>query len=168
MRKLTIFNFKAGKKAEAAIPIHSGSTASRRAPPRAFVVDCEASYLSLYPLSDGRFQLLREPPAAPLETSAEFILAEKPLADFLAARALANVEIVPAIIYDRSTGEEYRTHQRVIVGERYEFKNWDDLPIEGERLFLLHGTMCASPALKQVLSESPFTYLRFSEPVFVC
>lgn len=158
-----ILDLMSGRKRETPVQVRSDSITSRKALPLPFHMDCDDSRYALYPLSDGRFHLLYDCPIAPLLIGPDYVLAENPLANFLAARALDKVDFLPATIYRGSTGEEYRTHQQIIVGEQFRFKDLHDIALDGERLFLLDRAMFVSPALKQVLVDSPFTYLQFSE-----
>lgn len=125
-------------------------------------MSCEGNW-PLYPLRDGRFHLLYGQPIGPLLVGSDYVLAVNPLADFLAARNLEQVDFRPATLHDGGTGKDYRTHQQIVFGEASCLDDRDDLPTEGERLLLVEGALFVSPLLKEVLAASPFTYLEFSE-----
>ena len=129
-----------------------------------FSLSCSLPADSLYQLADGRFQLIANGPIAPLMTGFDYVLAEKPLAEFLFARGLERVRFLPAIIYRRGTGEEYHTHEQLLVGQRFSSTSIRDVALDGERLLLMDERyLFASPSLKEVLAESQFDYLQFSE-----
>lgn len=163
MKFRTILGLISGGKRRTSTQVHPDSAAFRRASPAPFHMYCDGLSDMLYPLSDGRFQLLYNRPIAPLMAGLDYVLAERPLADFLSARALDSVRFLPATIYCRRTGEEWRTHQQVIVGQRFHIDDRDNLPLDGERLLLIGGALFVSPALKDVIADSPFAYLKFSE-----
>jgi hypothetical protein len=94
----------------------------------------------------------------------EYVVVEEALANFLFARGLDDVRFKPAIIFRRGTGEEYRTHEQVIVGQRFNERGIRDVALDGERLLLMnHRYLFASPALKTTLEDSGFHYLLSSE-----
>jgi hypothetical protein len=131
-----------------------------------FYLHCDAPADALYQLEDGRFQLIANGPIAPLMTGFEYVLAENALADFLFVRGLDNVRFHPATIYRRSTGDEYRTHQRLIIGQHFDSDGLRDLALEGERLLLMDNRyVFVSPDLKRTLEGSQFEYLNFSEGI---
>jgi hypothetical protein len=129
-----------------------------------FYLSCSSPADGLYQLEDGRFQLIANGPIAPLMTGFDYVLAEKALAEFLFARGMERVRFLPAIIYRRATGEEYRAHEQLIVDQRFSSGDIRDVALDGERLLLMDERhLFASPSLKDVLAESHFDYLQFSE-----
>jgi len=129
-----------------------------------FYLSCDDPADSLYQLADGRFQLIANGPVAQLMVGSDYVLAENRLADFLFTRGLDRVHFLPATIYRRGSGEEYRTHQQLVVEQHFDSEGIRDLALDGERLLLMGNRyLFVSPALKDVLQTSEFTYLRFSE-----
>jgi hypothetical protein len=129
-----------------------------------FHLSCSLPADSLYQLEDGRFQLIANGPIAPLMTGFGYVLAEKALAEFLFTRGLERVGFLAAIIYHRGTGEEYHTHEQLLVGQRFCSGSIKDVALDGERLLLMDERyLFTSPSLKEALAQSQFDYFRFSE-----
>lgn len=129
-----------------------------------FHVFCSESAIGLYELADGRFQLIEAGPIAPLMVGPGYVLVENRLADYLREFQLERVKFVPAIIWHRRTGQEFRTHERLVVGQQFLPDQINDLNLDGCRLLGLNGEyLFASRELARQLRESPFSYLRFSE-----
>lgn len=129
-----------------------------------FHVSCCESAIGLYELADGRFQLIEDGPIAPLMVGPGYVLVENRLADHLRELQLERVKFVPATIWHRRTGQEFRTHERLVIGQQFSSDQFNDLNLEGSRLLCLNGEyLFASPELVRHLRESPFPYLRFSE-----
>jgi hypothetical protein len=131
--------------------------------PLPFHVACNLPAARLFELGDGRLQLIDRAPIAPFMAGHQYLVVEKPLAEFLAVQALERVQQEPAILFDRITGDEIRTHVRLRVGQFFHADQISDLPLEGPRLLTLNDEYYfVSQELKEKL-EGPFPYLRFSE-----
>jgi hypothetical protein len=129
-----------------------------------FYIYCDEPADSLYQLQDGRFQLIAGGPIAPFMVGSDYVLIEEALANFLLVRGLDDIRFAPAIIYRRSTGEEYRTHEQITVRQRFDQRTIRDLALDGDRLLLMNNRyLFVSPTLKIALEDSGFRYLRFSE-----
>ena len=93
-----------------------------------------------------------------------YVLVENRLAEFLRKFPLERVRYEQAIIWHRRTGEEHRTHERLVVGQLFSSDQINDLNLEGCRLLSLGDEhLFASPELAEQLSSGDFPYLRFSE-----
>jgi hypothetical protein len=129
-----------------------------------FRITSELPAVGLYALSDGRYQLIKQGPVAPFMPGHGYLIVEKTLADFLVGLRLEDVRCEPVTLWNRSTGEEHKTHARVHVGQSFTAARIHELPLEGPRLLVMNDEFYfASPDLKARLEASPFTYLRFSE-----
>jgi hypothetical protein len=100
-------------------------------------MSCTQEHALLYPLAEGRFQVMEHASLAALMVGYEYVLVERELADYLTDLDLPRVEIVDAIIYQPRTGEQIRTHQRLVVGQRFSHGMIRDLNLDGERLLLM-------------------------------
>lgn len=129
-----------------------------------YCMSCTDQHALLYPLADGRFQIMEPAPLAPLMIGHEYVLVERELAEYLRDLDLPRLDVVDAVIYQPRTGEEIRTHERLVVGQRFSSDLIRDLNLDGERLLLMDNRwLFVSPPLKERLERSRFQYLRFSE-----
>jgi len=120
--------------------------------------------VGLFRLADGRFQLIEDGPVGPLMFGPGYFIVERQLSEFLSDLTLPRVAIEPAVIWHRATGQEFNTHARIVVGQWFAPDQINDLDLDGERLLSMSDEyLFASPALKEKLRASPFSYLRFSE-----
>jgi hypothetical protein len=128
-----------------------------------FHISCSQHSVGLLELSDKRFQLMEEGSIAPLMVGLGYILAEKALADYLRNLQLERVRFESVTIWHRRTNEEYRTHERIVVGQWFSADQINDLDLTGNRLLCLNDQyLFASPSLAQLLQSAPFNYLVLS------
>jgi hypothetical protein len=93
-----------------------------------------------------------------------YLLVERDLADFLSENEVDRIVLKEAVIFDRPSGQEYRTHVRIQVRKYFKSEQINDLDLSGLRLLTMNDEYYfASPELKERLEHSPFGYLRFSE-----
>jgi hypothetical protein len=129
-----------------------------------FLIDCDVPQPRLYELSDGRFQLIDAMPIGPLLCGYQYLIVERALGNFLAGLALERVRFEDAVLFDRGTGEESRTHVRIRVSQFFKADQLSDLALDGMRLLTMDDRdYFVSPDLRNVLSASSFKYLRFTE-----
>lgn len=129
-----------------------------------FHISCSESAVGLYELADSRFQLIEDGPIGPLMVGHGYVLVENRLADHLREFQLDRVRFLPAIIWHRRTDQEFRSHERLIIGQQFSPDQINDLNLHGFRLLSLDGEyLFASPELAHQLRASEFSYLRFSE-----
>lgn len=133
--------------------------------PQPFFISCKLPAVRLYELSDGRFQLIEQGPIAPWMSGYRYLLVDSELALFLRNLGLERVRQEPAVLWNRATGEEMRTHVRLHVSLFFTENLLSDLPLDGLRLLTFNDEYYfASPELKASLEASPFgEYLQFSE-----
>jgi hypothetical protein len=132
--------------------------------PLPFHVFCDLPAVRVYELNDGRFQLIDPGPISPFLSGYRYLLVERELAAFLTALGIERVRYEPAVLFNRGTGEELRTHVRLHVGQLFSENQLLDLPLDGLRLLAMHDQeYFVSPELKVELEASPFHYLRFTE-----
>ena len=132
--------------------------------PIPYYLYCELPAPRLYPLNDGRFQLLDNTPIPPFLAGYGYLLIEQSLADFLLEVGVARLRVEPAVLWDRTTGVERRTHVRLHVGQSFAASQLFDLALDGLQMLLMEDEYCfVSPELKSLLESSEFDYLRFSE-----
>jgi hypothetical protein len=132
--------------------------------PLPFYISSKVPFARVYELEDGRFQFVESGTSAPYMECYQALLVENLLADFLRSLGLNRVKFEPVVLFDRTTGEEQRSHTRVRVGQLFREDQILDMELDGPRLLTLNDEYYfASPDLKNLLERSPFAYLRFSE-----
>ncbi|WP_394780087.1 hypothetical protein [Undibacterium sp.] len=130
----------------------------------AFLIECTISHVSLFELSDGRFQILESGRIGPFLSGPGYLLVENELASFLQGLQLERLIYESAILFERSTGTEYRTHTRIRVGQFFKPDQINDLALSGPRLLTMGDEhYFVSEYLKLLLEDSDFNYLSFSE-----
>lgn len=129
-----------------------------------FHVSCNQPAVRLYELDDGRFQLIQQGRIAPFMDGYRYLLVEEPLAQFLQALDVNGIRIEPAVIYNRESGEEIRSHSRIHVSHYFTPVDIRDLRLSGMKLLtMLDEHYFVSPELGAALKDSPFKYLVFTE-----
>ncbi len=129
-----------------------------------FFLVCSEPAVGLYELSDGRFQLIQQGPIAPLMTGYGYLLVENALAAFLQSFPIEHVRYEPAVLFNRGTGAEYRTHVRIVVSQRFRPGDASDSHLGGMRILAMNDEyFFVTAELKNALEASPFRYLQFSE-----
>src|ERR1700712_4850738 len=129
-----------------------------------FFVSYRNSGAGLFELSDGRFQKIEAGALAPWCHGYGYLLVERTLADFLMAAEIERVRFEPAIVFDPSTDEEYRSLVRVRVGQFFMSVQIRDLSLDGNRLLTMGDShVFVSPTLKTRLDTAGFNYLEFSD-----
>ncbi|MFG6485638.1 hypothetical protein ACG04R_03080 [Roseateles sp. BYS78W] len=129
-----------------------------------FLLTCSEPAVGLYELADGRFQLIKQGPIAPLMTGYRHLLVESSLAEFLQCLPIERVRYEPAVLVNRGTGEEHRTHSRIVVSQFFRPDDLRDIPLEGMRILTMNDEyFFVTAELKNALEASPFQYLQFSE-----
>jgi hypothetical protein len=132
--------------------------------PMPFYLSCAQPYPRMFELADGRIQFLEAGTSAPYMAGYQSLLVENALAAYLHALGLERVKFEPVVLFNRITGEEQRSHTRIRVGQFFTPDQILDLDLDGPRLLTMNEQdYFASPALKDLLEQGPFSYLRFSE-----
>jgi hypothetical protein len=127
-------------------------------------ISCNSPAAALYELADGRFQKISGGPVAPFIVGPRYVLVEEPLAKYLQELLIPNIEIVRAVVWDRASNVEIRTHWQVKIGQWFSADQIKDLDLNGERLLVLNDEhVFCSPALGRLLKDGGFPYLRFRE-----
>lgn len=106
--------------------------------PLPFHVFCELPAVRVYELDDGRFQLIDPGPISPFLAGYRYLLVEQSLATFLATLGIERVRHEPAVLFNRSTGEELHMHVRLHVGQFFNENQLLDLPLDGLRLLTMN------------------------------
>lgn len=97
-------------------------------------------------------------------TGYQALLVENELADFLRSLGLDRVKFEPVVLFNRATGEEQSSHTRIHVGQLFREDQILGMELDGPRLLTLNDEYYfASPELKKLLEQSPFSYLSFTE-----
>jgi hypothetical protein len=129
-----------------------------------FHVSCNQPAVRLFELDDGRFQLIQQGRIAPFMDGYRYLLVEESLARFLQALDVAGIRIEPAIIYNRESGEEIRSHSRIHVSHYFAPLDIRDLRLSGMKMqAMLDEHYFVSPELMAALRDSPFKFLVFTE-----
>ncbi|MFZ6725512.1 hypothetical protein ACO0K2_08470 [Undibacterium sp. MH2W] len=129
-----------------------------------FLVESSIPAVRLYELNDGRFQLLEGSSVGPFLSGPGYLLVEEKLASFLKSVGIDRVTYVPAVLFERLTGEEFRTHVRIRVGQYFKPEQIKDLDLNGPKILTMNDEYYfISAELKAMLKRSEFHYLSFSE-----
>ncbi len=129
-----------------------------------FHVSCSQHGVGLYELADGRFQLIEDGPIAPFMFGPGYMLIERTFAAYLKSLQLNRVIFESAVIWHRRANEEYRTHERILVGQWFSPDQINDLNLKGEKLLVMNDQyLFASPALALRLHDAPFPYIQLTE-----
>jgi hypothetical protein len=100
----------------------------------------------------------------PFVAGHQFLLVEQRLAEFLQQLDIESVTFRTAVIVDPKSGNESRTHTRVIVQQFFRAADIRDLALDGYRLLTMGDEYYfVSPALKGELEAAGFDCLQFSE-----
>ena len=129
-----------------------------------FLITSEEDSVALLEVGDSRFQMLEQGPIARFASGYQYLLVEKALAKYLKSLKVAQIAFAPAVVLNRTTGEEYRSHTRVLVARSFYADEIKTLPLDGPRMFAMNGEhFFVSPSLKYALEANAFSYLQFSE-----
>jgi|SRR5471030_1582801 len=129
-----------------------------------FLIESRLPVVRLFELDDGRFQLLEAVEIGPFLPGHGYLLVESELAEFLIEHDVEQIVCEDAVLFDRLSGREFRTHVRVQVRQYFTSEQINDLDVAGLRLLTMNDEYYfVSPALKEQLEETSFDYLCFSE-----
>jgi hypothetical protein len=129
-----------------------------------FLIESRVHSVRLFELNDGRFQLLDAIPIGPFLSGPGYLLVERNLGEFLVEQGVERIACNDAILLDRPSNTEFRTHVRIQVGQYFTSDQIDDLDLTGPRLLTMNDEYYfASPDLRDRLQQAPFDYLVFSE-----
>ena len=129
-----------------------------------YSITCTTACDNLFELDDGRLQLISGGDTAPLMIGSNYILAELRFIEILEELNVERISNDDAVILRRRTGEEYRTHRRLKIGQCFQSEMINDLNVDGNRLLLMDNTyLFCSPLLKSSLEKYRLSYLSFTE-----
>jgi len=127
-----------------------------------FSIESREPSVRLYELNDGRFQLLDSGSVGAFLAGFGYLLVELELAKFLRENDVERIVLEDAVLFDRPTGQEFRTHMRVRVRQYFTPEQINDLDLSGLRLLTMNDEYYfVSPDLKERLEQSSFDYLCF-------
>ena len=130
----------------------------------AYFVETEEAPVKLYPLKDGRFQMIQEGKLGPFMSGYNYLLVERKLAEYLANLNVDGTTFRDVVIWDSSKNEDYHSHKEVIIDQHLSTDEIDDINLNGDRIFVMDNQyVFVSPSLKEKLEKSDFGYLQFSE-----
>lgn len=128
-----------------------------------FLVESVVPAVRLYELGDGRFQLLESAEVGAFLPGCGYLLVERKLAEFLREHEVERIVLEDAVLFDRPSGKEFRTHMRVLVRQYFTPKQINDLDLNGLRLLTMNDEYYfVSPALKELLERFSFDYLFYT------
>lgn len=128
-----------------------------------FLIESRADSVRLFELNDGRFQILEAAPVGPFLSGPGYLLVERNLGEFLVEHGVERIVCEDAILFDRPSGTEFRTHVRIRVDQYFTSDQIYDLDLTGPRLLTMNDEYYfASPDLRDRLQQAPFGYLTFS------
>ena len=129
-----------------------------------YYVWCDSPAVGLFELADGRFQTIERGPIAPFMAGPGYLLVEASFAGYLQSLAVERVIYKPVVLFLPDTGEEVRSYNSLKVGQFFQPDEINDLALDGLRILSMgEQYFFVSPGLKELLSHSPFRYLKFSE-----
>jgi hypothetical protein len=129
-----------------------------------FSVESTIYPVRLFELKDGRFQLLETDAVGPFLTGHGYLIVERSLATFLIDQDVKHIACEDAVLFDRASGSEYRTHVRVRVSQHFSPAQINDLELDGPRLLAMNDEYYfVSPELHERFKHTQFDYLVFSE-----
>ena len=129
-----------------------------------YLITSSEDSVALLELDDGRFRMLEQGPVGRFATGYRYLLVHKALAKYLKSLKVPQIAFAPAVILNPTTGEEHRSHARVVVRQSVSQIEVKALTLEGLRMFEMNGEhYFVSPALKFALEANEFSYLQFSE-----
>jgi hypothetical protein len=129
-----------------------------------FLISSTIHSVRLFELDDGRFQLLEAGAIGPFLGGPGYLLVERNLGSFLVQQGVEQITCEDAVLFDRPSGGEFRTHVRIRVGQYFTADQICDLDLTGPRLLTMNDEYYfVSPELRDLLQQTPFTYLTFSE-----
>jgi hypothetical protein len=129
-----------------------------------YLLTSEEDSVALLALEDGRFQMLEQGPVARFAAGYQYLLVDKVLGKYLKSLKVPEVTFAPAVVLNRTTGEEHRSHTRVFVGRSFHADEIKALALDGLQMLAMNGEhFFVSPSLKYALEANAFSYLQFSE-----
>lgn len=129
-----------------------------------YLIESRLPVVRLFELDDGRFQHLESGDISPYLPGHGYLLVERALAEFLSEQDVEKIAFEDVVLFDRRSGQEFRTHVRVQVRQYFSSEQINDLDLSGLRLLTMNDQYYfASPELKERLEQSPFSYLCFSQ-----
>jgi hypothetical protein len=130
----------------------------------AYRIACSQIDAGVITTVDGALQLARPGKLAPFISTAQCVLAESALAEYLAALALEFFQSHESPIYDPVSQQTLHTHRRLFIGQQFPLEWAPNIYVAGDWIFLLGGEhVYVSSDLKQKLVGSTFSYLQFYE-----
>ena len=129
-----------------------------------YLVTSNEDSVALLELDDGRFQMLAPGPLARFASGYRYLLVDRALAKYLKSLKVPQITFAPAVVLNRTTGQEHRSHTRVFVSRSFHSSEIKALALDGLQMFSMNGEYYfVSPSLKFALEANEFSYLQFSE-----
>jgi len=126
-------------------------------------LSCLQQHPLLYPLSDGRFQIMERGDLAPLMVGSEYVIVANSFAEYLKDLSIQQLHLVDATIFDPREKTEVHEFKQLVVKCHFIPGSMSDIDLTQEIFLLMDGSyLFVSPSLKNRLEQSPFKYLRFS------
>jgi hypothetical protein len=129
-----------------------------------YLVTSNEYSVALTELDDVRFQMLEQGPVAQFAAGYQYLLVDRGLARYLKSLKVQKIAFAPAVILNRTTGEERRSHTRVFVHQSFYPDEVEALALDGLQMYAMNGEhFFVSPPLKFALEANEFSYLQFSK-----
>ena len=137
-----------------------------------FYVASTIPELRLFELADGRFQIIEIGPVEPIVadrigpflSGRGYLIVEENLAAYIDSIEIDRISLQPVVLYDPSSGNEFRTHVRVKVGQFFSADQINDLDLSGLKILTMNDEFYfVSPELKAMLEKQEFQYLQFTK-----
>jgi len=129
-----------------------------------YLITSNEDSVALLELEDGRFQMLEQGPVARFASGYQYLLVDRALAKYIKSLKVPQITFSPAVILNRATGQEHRSHTRVFVHRSFSPDEIKVLALDGRQMLAMNGEhFFVSPSLKFALEANEFSYLQFSE-----
>ena len=129
-----------------------------------YLITSNEDSVALLELEGGRFQMIEPGPIARFASGYQYLLVDRAFAKYLKSLKVPQITFAPAVIFNRITGEEHRSHTRVFVRQSLYPGDIKSLALDGMQMFAMNGEhFFVSPSLMFALEANEFSYLEFSE-----
>ena len=115
-------------------------------------------------MNDGKFQIVEKGKIGPFMCGYGYLLVERELANFLEGLGLERAVFKDALIYDPVAKEEIKTHLEIVLNQHFSSIDIRGINLDGDKLLMMDNQyIFVTPSLKDKLTKSEFSYLKFSE-----
>ncbi len=129
-----------------------------------YCVTSKISGAGLFPLKDGRLQIMKPGDLALIEDILGCIIIEDKLADFLFSLKIEGIALKDVVIWERSSDTEFHNYKQLLIEKKITPENIKSLTVKGLQMYVYNESyIFVSSELKEILEKSEFDYLEFKE-----